>query len=296
MILFAAPGFESMAARLGECAARVHRGRYSAGRFSNGELFIRLETAPTAEECVILGSISPPDAQLVTTLLLAHTLRKEGAKRITGVLPYLAYSRHDKNKTGESLAAAWTGAMAFASGFDRIITVDVHSPDDERLFQVPLVSVSPAAIFGAALNEYQLNGATIIAPDQGAIARCEAIRAAAGLESVKIPWFEKHRDETGIQHARFAGEVGTQAVLIDDILDTGATLLSACKRIYPTGVEDIEIMVTHGLFTGNEWEQLWQTGVSRIFCADTIPRPSGISDQRIVTLSVVPLIADALRS
>ena len=328
MILFAAPEFESMAAGLRESIAHLERGSYRAERFNNGELFIQLEPSPTGQECVILGSIAPPDAQMLTTLLLAHTLRKDGAKRITGVLPYLAYSRQDKNKPEESLAAAWTGSLAFASGFDRVITVDVHSRDDERIFQVPLISISPAPVFGAALNRYQLTGATIIAPDQAAIPRCEAIRAAAGLEPAAIPWFEKHRDETGIQHARFIGEVGAQAVLIDDILDTGATLVSACKRVFPTGVEaqralspaarqqkeltigrrggrdpfcansskDIEVMVTHGLFTGDEWEQLWEFGVSRIFCSDTVPRPSSAGDDRIVTLSVVSLIADTLRS
>lgn len=295
MILFAAPEFERMGAALRRSGAHLIPGGFRTGRFQNGELFIRLETRPAGEECVILGSISPPDNQLLSMLLLAHTLRKEGAKRITGVFPYLAYSRQDKNKPGQSLAAAWTGSMAFASGFDRVLTVDVHSPDDDRLFALPLLSISPAAIFGAALAGYDLAGATIVAPDQGAIARCEAMRAAAGLAPAAIPWFEKHRGEAGIEHTRFIGEVGNQALLVDDILDTGATLVSACRKIFQTGVEDIQIMVTHGLFTGSDWEQLWRCGVSRIFRTDTVPRPfEVVDDKRIVTLSAVPLLAAAL--
>jgi ribose-phosphate pyrophosphokinase len=120
----------------------------------------------------------------------------------------------DKAKTGQSLAAAWTGALALASGLDRIITIDVHSSDDQRLFPIPLISLSPAAVFAAALHQYQLAGATIIAPDKGAIARCEAVRKAAGLAPAPIPWFEKQRKETEIQHTRFIGEVGLQAVLV----------------------------------------------------------------------------------
>lgn len=296
MILYAAPQFKEMAAELRKLVPGISPCRYCAGRFANGELFIHLDPPPPGEECLILSSISPPDAQLLTTLLLAHTLRKEGVKRITGIFPYLAYSRQDRNKPGESLAAAWTGSLAFASGFDRIFTVDLHSTNDERLFQVPLISLSPALIFGAALKEYQLTGATIVAPDEGAIPRCEAIRAAAGLEPAEIPWFEKHRGETGVRHARFEGEVSTHAVLVDDILDTGATLISACRRIFLTGAEDIQIMLTHGLFTGADWQVLWDLGVSRIFCTDTMPRPPGASDKRIVTLSVVPLIVEALRN
>ncbi len=293
MNLFASPAFQPMAALI-ESATDLREKGFKAARFANGELFVQLESPLVGDDCVVLGSISPPDAQLLTTLMLAHTLRKEGAKRITGVFPYLAYSRQDKNKPGQSLAAAWTGALAFASGFDRILTVDVHSPDDERLFQLPLLSVSPADLFADVLNRCQLTRATIIAPDQGAISRCEAIRAAAGLGPVPIPWFEKRRDEAGITHTRFIGEVGTQVVLVDDILDTGATLVSACERIFAAGVEDIQIMVTHALFTGNLWERLWQFGVSRIFCTDTVPRRPGVDDERIVTLPAAPLLASAL--
>jgi ribose-phosphate pyrophosphokinase len=294
MILFASPEFEATAAQLRESVPAIGPGRFRAGRFSNGELFIEVETPVAGEDCLILGSITPPDSHLLSTLLLAHTLLKERVKQVTGLLPYLAYSRQDKDKPRQSLAAAWTGALALASGLDRIITIDVHSSDDERLFPIPLISLSPAAIFAAALHRYQLAEATIIAPDKGAIARCEAVRAAAGLAPAAIPWFEKHRVETGIEHTRFTGEVGSQAVLVDDILDTGATLVSACQRLYCSGVEDIQIMVTHGLFTGTDWQALWALGVSRIFCTDSVPLPTGVDTSKIVVLSAIPLLVDAL--
>lgn len=294
MIVYASRPFEPMGGIFCRSSAQIRCGKFRAARFANGELFIQVDTPPAGQDCAILASIAPPDDQMLSTFLLAHTLRKEGARRITGVFPYLAYSRQDKNKQGQSLAAAWIGSVAFASGFDEVLTVDVHSPDDERLFQVPLESVSPAPIFAAALNEHRLSGATIIAPDHGAVSRCEAIRAAAGLAPAAISWFEKHRAAEGIEHTRFIGEVGTQAVLIDDILDTGATLISACQRLFLAGVEDIQIMVTHGLFTGDDWQRLWGFGVSRIYCTDTVPRPAAEADPRIVTLSAAPLLATAL--
>ncbi|HVW84168.1 MAG TPA: hypothetical protein VHB50_05790, partial [Bryobacteraceae bacterium] len=81
---------------------------------------------------------------------------------MTGVFPYLAYSRQDKQKPRQSLAAAWTGEMAQASGFNSVMTVDVHSPEDEQLFPIPLMTLSPAGIFAAALKQHQLTRATII--------------------------------------------------------------------------------------------------------------------------------------
>ena len=294
MLLFASSEFEYLAPALRERLPQLHTGQYRSGRFANGELRIDLETAVKGKRCFILGTITPPDTRLLSILLLAHTLRKEGALGVTGVLPYLAYSRQDKDKPHQSLAAAWSGALMKASDFDRVITIDVHSSEDERLFAVPLISLSPARLFADVLKQYSLTQATIIAPDEGAIARCEAIRAAAGLAKDPVPYFEKQRTETGIAHTRFIGEVGTQAVLVDDILDTGATLVSACQRLLCAGVEDIQIMVTHGLFTGTEWQGLWELAVSRIFCTDSIPLPAGIDQGRIVVLSSVPLLAEAI--
>jgi ribose-phosphate pyrophosphokinase len=294
MILFASSEFEAVAAALRERVPQLRPGQFEPGRFDNGELKIEVETPVKGEQCFVLASIAPPDSRLISTLLLAHTLRKEGALRITGILPYLAYSRQDKDKPRQSLAAAWTGSLMQASGFDRVITIDVHSPEDQRLCPIPLSSLSPARIFADALNRYGLRQATIIAPDEGAVGRCEAIRAAAGLPPEPVPYFEKRRTETGIVHSRFVGEVGAQAVLVDDILDTGATLVSACQRLFCAGVEDIQIMITHGLFTGNEWQGLWELGVSRIFCTDTLPLPAGVEPGRTMILSAIPLLAEAL--
>ena len=294
MILFQFPEFELQGTRLLQSVPQLQSGHFLLGRFSNGELFVHLDTAVTGKDCVVLGSIAPPDERLLSMLLLAHTLRKEEARSITAIIPYLAYSRQDKSKSNQSLAAQWTGTLAQASGFDEIITVDVHSIEDQRLSPIPLISLSPAPVFAAALKEYQLMGATIVAPDEGAIARCTAIRDAAGLPPERTPYFEKHRTETGIQHARFVGTVGTQVVLVDDILDTGATLVSACQRLVCAGVEDIEVMITHGLFTRDEWKELWGIGVSRIFCTDTVPTAVEPANGRIVTLSATPLLTKTL--
>jgi len=159
---------------------------------------------------------------------------------------------------------------------------------------LPVVSLSPAGIFADAITRHGLTGATIVAPDEGAIGRCEAVRAAAGMTPAKIPYFEKHRTETGIIHTASVGDVGPRAVIIDDILDTGGTLLSACKRLSMAGVQQIDVMVTHGLFTGTRWKDLYHLGVKRIFCTDSVPVPAGVDGQSIVSLSVTRLLVKEL--
>jgi ribose-phosphate pyrophosphokinase len=166
------------------------------------------------------------------------------------MFPYLAYARHDKDKPGESLGAAWVGAIAQASGIDEVIAVDVHSDRARDLFPIPVISLSPAEIFAKALRRFSLTDATIVAPDEGAIARCEAVKKALGMTGGEIPYFAKHRTATGITHVGRISDVGRRVVIIDDILDTGGTLVSACERLREVGVEEIYVMVTHGLFTG----------------------------------------------
>jgi len=292
MIIFALEAFEPMAVTLAK-SVEATIGQFRAARFENQELHLDLETSVRNENCFVVGSIAPPDQQLLSSLLLAHTLKKEGARRVTAIFPYLAYARDDKDNPGKSLATAWAGSLTRASGFDELITVDVHSERARRLFPIPVLSLSPADVFADALGRYALRDATIVAPDGGAIGRCEAVRRAAGMAPAKIPYFEKQRTSTGITHIGPIGEVGRTSVLVDDILDTGGTLLSACGKLRQAGVDQITIMVTHGLFTGEAWKGLWSLGVRRILCTDSIP-PSGMGETDIVRLSIVPLLAKEL--
>lgn len=291
MILFAFEAYQAMAEALAK-SSHMALGRFLVSRFENRELHAEIQTLVRKENCFVLGSIAPPDEQLLSTLLLAHTLRNEGACRVTALLPYLAYARDDKDKPGKSLATAWVGALAQASGLDEVITVDVHSERAKRLFPIPMRSLSPATVFAEALNRHGLTEATIVAPDEGAIGRCEAVQKAAGIASGKIPYFEKQRTATGITHAGPIGQVGREAVIVDDILDTGGTLLSACEKLVEAGVEEIAIMVTHGLFTGERWKELRRLGVKRIFCTDSVPLGTGVCGDAIVRLSIVPLLAE----
>jgi len=271
-------------------------GQFSIVRYQNRELHVSIQSAVSGEHCLVLGSIAPPESQMASLLLLAHTLRKEGAERITGVLPYLAYSREDKLKPGESLATAWVGALLKASAFDEIWAVDLHSQHDRELFPLPLESLSPGPIFGERLRKLELTDASFVAPDEGAIARCEAVKAAAGQSSAEIVHFQKLRTAGGIVHRDPVGRVGRCAVIVDDVLDTGATLVSACEKLIAAGAAELHICVTHGLFAGDRWQGLWSLPVKGIFCTDTIPACTGIEDSRITTLPIGPLVRSRVAS
>lgn len=289
MILFAFPVYEMMARQL-KAVPSVCLGRFAVARYENGELHATVQGPVAGERCLLLGSVAPPDEQTLSFLLLAHTLKKEGAKKVTAIVPYLAYSRQDKDKPGESLATNWIGSLLKGSGIDEVLTVDVHSERDKQLFPLPLISISPAEIFAEAIKKHRLTDATVVAPDNGAISRCETVKKAAGMSMGDTPYFEKKRTEKGILHSGPVGRVGARAVIIDDMLDTGGTLVSACEKLRAAHVGEIYILVTHGLFTGSYWTKLWSLGVRRIFCMDTIPLRTDIDAKNISILSVGPLL------
>ncbi len=292
MIVFAFADHEHM---LDTLQPTKQRGKFDIGRFANGELFISVRTPVRMEHCVVLGSVAPPDERLLSLSLLSHTLKKDGSWKVTAFLPYLAYSRQDKEKPGESLAAAWVGSMLQASDVDEVLTIDVHSERDKQLFPIPLVSTFPVEIFANAVTKYQLTDATIVAPDHGAIPRCKAVSEALGRPIIGIPYFQKQRDEKGIKHSDLFGSIGPRVLIIDDILDTGATLVSACEKLLQAGASEIYIMVTHGLFTGTDWKDLWSLKVQRIFCTGTVPATKDILDEcRITTLPIGPLLEHML--
>ena len=294
MILFVSPTHASMGSELATSLG-ILLGHCSIERFPNHELHAAIQTDVVNEECIILSTIAPQDEQLLSTLLLSHTLKKEGARNIIALLPYLAYARDDKRKAGQSVATAWVGALLQASGVDEVITVDVHSSTAQRLFPIPLVSLSPAELFAQAIKRLSLLNATIVAPDEGARERCQAVaRAAAMIEEVVV--LDKRRTREGVIHVSISGTVGQQAVIVDDILDTGGTLVSCCEQLQLRGVRDITILVTHGLFTGTLWQKLWTLGVKCIYCTDTIPSAKERPSENIGTLSVLPLLCQHLQA
>jgi ribose-phosphate pyrophosphokinase len=294
MLLYALPVHRRLASTLQNLAS-VQAGGSTIDRFSNGELHVELDAAPAGRDCVVLGAVAPPDEHLLSTLLLSHTLKKEGARRITACLPYLGYARHDRAEPRKSRATAWLGEVLRASGIDAAVAIDVHSSLVHELFRIPVLSVSPAALFAAEISKLPLSRPVVVAPDEGALERCEAVRRAAGIRR-PLAHLTKTRTTEGVKHSILHGDVGPQAVLVDDILDTGGTLLSACEVLQKAGVREIIVMATHGLFTGTAWERLWSLGVTRIYTTDSTSLPESQVSELIVVLPVAPLLARALSS
>jgi ribose-phosphate pyrophosphokinase len=264
------------------------QGEFSVGRFANGELHVELGAPVAGIRCLVLGTIAPPERNLLSYLLLCHTLRKEGAEGIVAVLPYLAYARQDKREPLGGFGAAWVAELLGAAGVGAVVTVDVHSPHLGPLFPMPLVSLSPAPIFAQEIRRRSLLEATVVAPDQGAVDRCRAVAREAKMNG-SVAFMTKQRTGRGVVHGGLQGSVGRRAVVIDDILDTGGTMISCCRELRRQGARELYVFVTHGLFTGDAWSKLWGLGVKLLGCTDTIPVRSAAA-RNITVLSASSLV------
>ena len=287
-LVFSMPGHEALL----RDARDIPAGSFTIGRFPNQELHARVESHVAGRDCAVVGSIAPPDEQLTSLLLVADTLAKERAASVTALLPYLAYTRQDHAEPGASLAAAWTGRLLEASRVDRVVTLDVHSAEAQRLYPIALESLSPARLFAEEIERLGLEDVVVVAPDEGGAERAAEVAAAAGVER-PVAVFGKRRTREGVVHTGMTGELSHSAVVVDDILDTGSTLLLCCRALRAAGVEEITVFVTHGLFTGTVWHELWRAGVGRLYTTDSVPRARRASP-RVTVLPLRDLLAERL--
>ena len=291
MKLFALPAFRRLAVELAAAAPELELADASVQRHTNRELCVTLHSPVDGCDCAVLGTLQPPEHNLGEFLLLCDTLRRGGARTLLAVLPYLAYARQDCYEPGCSLGAAWVGALLGASGVDQVLTLDVHSARVAALLPVPLSTEASATLFARALAD-RLGGATLVAPDEGAIERCARLRQAAGVE-LPTAHFHKQRSKSGVRSS-LVGTVGEQAVIFDDILDTGGTLIACAEGLRAAGVRRIAVAVTHGLFTGTAWQRLWSLGVDLLVCTDSVGDAQA-REARIEVISCAPALLPGLR-
>jgi len=260
-------------------------------RFPNGELHLEVPDRVRQRPCVIVGSISPPAGNLARVTLVAHALRRAGAERITAVLPYLAYARQDRAGRDESLGLAWVGELLRASGISEVVCVDVHSDEATDVLGLPVMSLSPAGLLADALTASCGPGTTFVAPDEGAIDRASAVAHAVGVDR-PVVWARKRRTPAGVEHLGLVGTPGDRAIIVDDILDTGDTLVSCCGQLRQAGVSWIGVIATHGLFTGDRWRALLADGVQEIWITDGVLSRRRPPQAHVVTIA--PLLAAVL--
>lgn len=261
-------------------------------RYPSGELHVIIHSDVNDKDCFIIGSIAPPDENIITLLMMTDALKRSGARSVQVFLPYLGYSRQDKFGQHESSGIALIGSLLKNVGVDEIITIDTHSDMDKKLIGLPFKSVPSSSLFISAIKELGWGDITIVAPDEGARVRAQAVSDLLGLKKPIAYMIKKHDDEN-IVHLDLIGKVGLKAIIIDDIIDGGRTVVSAYDLLIENGVKEVAVVATHGLFTDGAWNQLTELGIKSIFVSDSCPEVFRQANPivHIVSLdNVIPMI------
>jgi ribose-phosphate pyrophosphokinase len=260
-------------------------------KFPDGESYIRLEGEVKNKEVVIVQTTCPPqDTNLFQLFLIADTAKDIGAKKVTAVIPYLAYSRQDKRfLPGEASSTETVARLLKESGIDELVTVNAHDQKVLSKFPFPADSVSAIPLLAEHFKTKGLQGAFALAPDEGAK---EYALAAAKVLNGGHGWRHKERDHyTGaisFRDEKFDVK-DKDAIIFDDIISTGGTTTEAVKMLKAQGARRVYSACVHPLLIGEAEKKIMGNGASEIVGTDCVP-------SRVSKVSVAPLIAKALAS
>jgi ribose-phosphate pyrophosphokinase len=256
--------------------------------FPDGESLVRVDTSP--DTALLYRSLDRPNAKMIEVLLAASALRDNGAARVIFIVPYLAYMRQDAAfRAGEAVSQRVIGKL-LAGSFDALLTLDPHLHRTRSLATVmpdiAAVALSAAPALGAAIDES--DDPLLVGPDGEARQWVERIAERKGLEFVlgrklRVGDREVRLDISDAERAR-----GRKAIVVDDLISTGATLKVAARLLLQAGASSVEVLATHCLASEADLEALRAAGVDRIRATDSVPGAVGI-------LPIAAVLADAIR-
>lgn len=277
----------------------VEIGNTTVTRFDDGEISMRVrETVRGADVFIIQSTSHPVNDNLMELLIMIDAMRRSSAGRITAVIPYFGYARQDRRAHGhDPISAKLVADILTTAGANRIATMDLHAPQIQGFFNIPLDHFQGVNIFADFFKteKKNLEDVVVVSPDFGSVARCNDF--ATKLDK-PLAIVDKRRDEFNIPYIKnFIGEVeGKNAILVDDVLSTGSSLCNAADEVIKHGAKSVRAFVTHPVLAKNAVELIASSALEELFVLDTIQIPENKMHPKIKQISVAPLIARAIES
>ena len=293
--IFSGTAHPQLAAEIAGCMG-IPVGPMTVTRFPDGEIYVKVETSVRGKDVYVVQPTCPPVNENFTELLIIlDALRRASARRITTVIPYYGYGRQDKKTAGrEPITARMIADMLIAGGADRLLTIDLHSPQIQGFFDIPVDHLTAVGILGEHLGGHDIGDSVIVAPDAGRVNMATQYANRLGLPVVIIHKRRTGPEETEIVHV--VGEVrGKQPIIIDDMITTGGTINRSVRALLDGGARaEILVAATHAVLVGKAIEYLSHPAIKEVVVTNTVPggreRLAGLKE-----VSVAPLIASAIQ-
>lgn len=271
----------------------VSIGKSELQRFSDGEMQpIFTESVRGSTVFLVQSTVSPSD-NLLELLLMIDAAKRASAKRIVAVIPYFGYSRQDrKDKPRMPIGAKLVANLLSTAGANRIITMDLHSPQVQGFFDIPVDNIYGSAIFIPYLSRNLVSDLVFASPDVGSTVRTRVFAKYFNVEMVICDKYRLRANE--ILKTNVIGNVeGKNVILIDDIIDTGNTLCKSAEAIMNKGAKSVRAMCTHPILSGKAIENIENSVLDELIICDTVPTKAESS--KIKLLTIAPLLSTTIQ-
>ena len=245
---------------------------------------------------IVQPTSTPVDRHLVELCIMIDAFRRSSASRITAVIPYYGYARQDrKDKPRVPISAKLVANLLSAAGASRILTMDLHKPQIQGFFDIPVDHLFAAPVIIEYLARLNMGPITMVSPDAGG---AERARAYAKRLDADLAIVDKRRSEDGTAEVmNVVGDVrGRVCVLADDIIDTAGTMQKAAQALKDNGASRVLASAVHGVLSGPAIERIESSPIDRLIITNTIPPVPGEDSDKLVVLSVARLLSQAIRS
>jgi ribose-phosphate pyrophosphokinase len=276
-------------------------GRANASRFPDGEFnFQILENVRGSDVFIVQPTCPPVDANLMELLIMIDAFRRSSADRITAVIPYYGYARGDKkDRPRIPISAKLVANLLTTAGADRILTVDLHAPQIQGFFDIPVDHLFAAPLMIKYFSEQPVDNLVVVAPDPGG---AERARAYAKRLNADFAIADKRRDKTQPGHAEaqvmhVVGNVeGRNALIVDDMVDSAGTLTKVAEAVAKKGAKRVFTSCVHAVLSGSAIARIEQSPLEKVVITNTMPINAACVAPQFECLSVAPLLAEAIHS
>ncbi len=279
-------------------ALGVEMGEVSLKRFSDGEIQLQiLENVRGADAFAIQPTCNPVEQHLFELLLMIDALKRASAGRITAVLPYYGYARQDrKDRPRVPISAKLVASLLERAGADRVLSLDLHAAQIQGFFDIPVDHLFAAPVMIEHFRAQAKPNTIVVSPDAGGVERA---RAFAKRLNSPLAIIDKRREQANVAEImNIIGDVrGKACIMVDDLIDTGGTLVKGAEALLDAGAESVAACATHAVFSGACLKRFDDSRICEVVVTNSIPlKDDAKKSEKVRVLSVAPLLARAIQS
>lgn len=292
--IFSGNSNPSLAIKISEILG-IPLGKIRVGRFADGEIDVHILENVRGSDCyVVQSTCNPVNENLMELLIMIDAFKRASAGRIIAVIPYFGYARADrKAEPRVPISAKLVANLLTVAGADRVITIDLHAPQIQGFFDIPVDNLYARPVFLEYIKDMNLSNTVVVSPDVGSVDRARSFAKRLDLGLVIV---DKRRPKANMAEVyNIIGDVkGKNCLIFDDMIDTAGTLTSVAKAIKENGAAKIIAFATHGVLSKDACKKIEESSIEEVVFSDTIPIDITKS-RKIKVITVSNLLAEAIR-